>query len=273
MYRERSPNKSLNYKGGSLREKLTLPQTIHCWLIQNPYQFYDHSDIVELLPCILYLNLKNTFSLRECSIKMRNFTIHFVSLLAVWLTIHFNKQVDCGTTVHLYKWESTLIFILHCDYLLLIFESFLDFSSLFNWESYLFYSEQYFNFQILSWQYFWFILLCLFALLLLNVISATFFFLCLLEITLTMKSLSFLSPLLLPTLTSNRKHLLNMDKMGILWGKILLYNTVIFMHDYLEASVMDTFYEPKKLQTRWNYQHLLGLWSDERTLSSVMFSK
>lgn len=31
--------------------------------------------------------------MRECSIKMSDFMIHFVSLLAVWLTIHFNKQV------------------------------------------------------------------------------------------------------------------------------------------------------------------------------------
>lgn len=30
--------------------------------------------------------------MRECNIKMNNFMIHFILLLAVWLTIHFNKQ-------------------------------------------------------------------------------------------------------------------------------------------------------------------------------------
>ena len=65
--------------------------------------------------------------------------IHFILLLAVWVAIHFNKQMSVELLSA--RVNEKVHFILHHDYLLFIFESFLDFSSLFNWESYLFYSE------------------------------------------------------------------------------------------------------------------------------------
>ena len=54
-------HKPLNYKDGPLRERLTLPQIVDHWLTQNPSQFYDYSDIVDVLSCGLCLNLKIDF--------------------------------------------------------------------------------------------------------------------------------------------------------------------------------------------------------------------
>lgn len=70
--------------------------------------------------------------------------IHFILLLAVWLTIHFNKQgaAELLSTYVNEKVHSSLFFAVITFYL--FFESFLNFSSLFNWESYLVYSEQLF---------------------------------------------------------------------------------------------------------------------------------
>lgn len=146
--------------------------------------------------------------------------IRFLLLLAEQSILIRNS---CETTVRSCKWEHALIFILHCDYLLFIFEGFLSFSLLFNWESYLFYSEQYFNFQILSWHYFWFILLCLFALVLLNIISVcVFFFSVPAGNHSNYEILVFLLSLLASHSNSQENLSWTWKKMGILWDKFLL---------------------------------------------------
>lgn len=65
--------------------------------------------------------------------------------------------------------------------------------------------------------YFWFIFLCLFALVLLNVISAFFFFSVTARNHFNYEVLTFPSPFWLPNLIPNRKPLLVMEKKGI-WG-------------------------------------------------------
>lgn len=62
---------------------------------------------------------------------------------AVWLTMHFNKQEAVGLlSAHVN--DTAPIFILSCDYFLFIFESCLDFSSLFSHELNLLCMEQLF---------------------------------------------------------------------------------------------------------------------------------
>lgn len=87
------PYKPLNYKHGPLREKLTLPQTVDHWLTQNPSQFYDYSDTVDVLSWGLCLNLKIDFQWENAALKWAIWWSISFFLLTIWLTIHFNKQV------------------------------------------------------------------------------------------------------------------------------------------------------------------------------------
>lgn len=212
--------------------------------------------------------------MRECSTKMSNFMIHFILLLAVWLTIHFNKQAvgellstHVNEKVHLSIFFTVITFYLflkaswisaHCsvgNHICSIQSSILIFNS----EETLF---------------LWLILLCLFALVLLNVISAIFFIVSASK-HFNYEVLVFLLSLLLPTLIPNEKNLCWTWKKWEFCGEFLLSNIFIFMHEYHGTSVMGAFYELKKeiLQIKWDYQQLLGIWSDKRTFYSILFFK
>lgn len=85
--------RTLNYNDRLQKEKFISPQTIDCWWIQNFSQLCDHSDVVEISSCTLYLNLKIHFHWENVALKWATlWSISFCSFV-VWLTIHFNKQV------------------------------------------------------------------------------------------------------------------------------------------------------------------------------------
>lgn len=106
---------------------------------------------------------------------MSNFMTHFILFLAVWLTVHFNKEVamellsaHVNEKVHL-----SLFFTIITLYLFLKAFWISAHCSIRNCICSIQSSILIFRF----WAdiYFWFIFLCLFALVLLNVISAIFF--------------------------------------------------------------------------------------------------
>lgn len=66
---QEASRKPLNYSGGPLGEKLKLPQTIDCCLIQNLSWLYVPSDAVVVPACILHLNLKMHFHSEEVALK------------------------------------------------------------------------------------------------------------------------------------------------------------------------------------------------------------
>lgn len=77
---QRSPNEPLYYNDGSLKEKLTLPQTVDCCRIQNPSLFCDLSDVT-ISSCILHLNLKIHFHWENVALKWAMlWSISFCSL-------------------------------------------------------------------------------------------------------------------------------------------------------------------------------------------------
>lgn len=183
--------------------------------------------------------------------------IHFTLLLAVWVTIHFNKQVSVellsayvNKKVHLSLFFTVITSYLflkaswisaHCSignhiYFIqsniLIFRFWADVSVIH------FALPFCFGFAECNFCHFFFFN----PVLVRNHFNYEVF-------------VFFLSCFLLPTVIP-KKLPLGIKKMGILWGEFLLSNVFIFMHDYLGASLDDLFYEPKKeiLETKWTNQ-------------------